>query len=83
MKCPSCGYVNRDNAHFCHRCGASLEASAYATTQPALRKLTKPIRRSPSSLPETGPLSATSLQFSPLPDGALLCDGRYIIVLLL
>ena len=33
-KCPSCGYMNRDDASFCSSCGASLAGAAVPTLKP-------------------------------------------------
>lgn len=75
MNCPTCGYENRPNARFCHRCGASLPATAdYATKQ-----LPRPAVVH-SNLPETGPLPDLSSAFAPLPEGALLRQGRYAVI---
>jgi serine/threonine protein phosphatase PrpC len=80
MKCPNCGYENRETARFCHRCGTAL------TTQPLAEPGASPQPHSstnpPSSSvppPDTRPLSEASVAFAPLPEGALLHDGQYVV----
>ncbi len=82
MKCPNCGYENRETAHFCQGCGAAL-----ATQNPAAldvsRQPTQPLPPTASplhSLPATRPLSEASIAFAPLPEGALLHEGQYVVV---
>ncbi|MDY7077563.1 MAG: protein phosphatase 2C domain-containing protein, partial [Chloroflexota bacterium] len=81
VKCPSCGYDNRENAHFCHRCGESLTGQGLTKldTQPITLPTT---HQSPSAAPAPGtrPLAEASLAFAPLPEGALLHDGQYVVV---
>ncbi|MBL7063828.1 MAG: Stp1/IreP family PP2C-type Ser/Thr phosphatase [Anaerolineae bacterium] len=86
MKCPNCGYENRESAHFCHRCGAALTAQSPAGPGVS-RQRTKPLARSdqveagsPRPLPDTRPLAEASVAFAPLPEGALLNNGRYVVV---
>ena len=79
MKCPNCGYENRDTAHFCHRCGTALTAQNPAGSDVSQHP-TQPLIFPPSSqLPTTHPLPEASVAFAPLPEGALLRDGRYMI----
>lgn len=33
MKCPKCGYENRDEAHFCSECGADLSSEKFSCPQ--------------------------------------------------
>ncbi len=63
MKCPSCGYENRANASFCQSCGTSLP------TNPG----------SPPPNSGTRPLSGVNTNFAPLPEGALLNQGQYVV----
>ena len=84
--CPKCGYDNRAGAHFCHRCGTPLSAQDTATPD-ASQQPTRPFTHSPTSqttssasLPDTRPLPKASVAFAPLPEGALLQDGRYEVV---
>lgn len=90
-KCPKCGYENRETAHFCQGCGEALPVSSSPSETGTSRRSTKPLspasqpdtaRISPSSapLPDTRPLSKASLGFAPLPEGALLRDGRYAVL---
>lgn len=79
VKCPKCGYENRENAHFCHRCGKALAATNPAlpdVSQHPTQPLTLP---SISDLTATHPLPGASVDFAPLPEGALLRDGRYAV----
>jgi serine/threonine protein phosphatase PrpC len=92
MKCPKCGYDNRGDASFCQGCGAILtaenatpagaEAEDDVSWQP-----TKPLAQPGASqtLPfdeqsDTRPLPEASAAFAPLPEGALLQEGRYVIL---
>lgn len=83
VTCASCGHENRAGARFCQRCGKALQAAD--SGQMAARGRTKPLRRPPSSqdlasLPETRPLDGVSDAFRPLPEGAILGQGQYLIV---
>ncbi len=80
MICPHCGYENRDGAHFCLRCGNHLavDGSPAAGTTP---HPTRPLDAVAANvLPETRPLPSATLAFAPLPEGALLHNGRYAII---
>jgi serine/threonine protein phosphatase PrpC len=80
MKCPDCGYQNRTAAQFCHGCGARLpqQHSAVLDTQPTFPAIPKPPDAiSPS---DTRPLSEASVAFAPLPEGALLRNGQYVVL---
>ncbi len=84
MICPNCGYENRSDARFCHRCGAAFPVQDPAPTVP--QQPTKPLPRSSTpqshssvSLPGTRPLPGASIAFAPLPEGALLHDGQYVV----
>jgi protein phosphatase len=84
MKCPECGYENRETAHFCHSCGTQLTAQNPAgadVSQHPTQPLTSPPapQNTASSETVTHPLPEASVAFSPLPEGALLRDGRYVI----
>ena len=85
MKCSNCGHDNREGARFCQSCGAVLAAQRPAGPGVA-RLTTKPLHPSappaPSStpLPATRPLPEVSVAFAPLPEGALLHNGRYEVV---
>ena len=91
MKCPKCGYDNREGARFCQGCGAALTTQRLAA--PAIsRQPTKPLPPTPPLPPQdwgglrgggesdTRPLPEASVAFAPLPEGALLHDGRYVVV---
>jgi len=97
MKCPNCGYENRESARFCHRCGTALTAQSPTgpgISQQRTKPLTRPLRpQSPSSAAtspnpsskrreelDTRPLPGASVAFALLPEGALLHDGRYVVV---
>jgi serine/threonine protein phosphatase PrpC len=79
--CSDCGYLNRGTAQFCQVCGAALPTRnpTVPDTQPfALPLAPQPPSAIPSS--DTRPLSEASVAFAPLPEGALLHDGRYIVL---
>ncbi|MFQ6100549.1 MAG: Stp1/IreP family PP2C-type Ser/Thr phosphatase [Anaerolineae bacterium] len=79
MKCPNCDYENRETAHFCHRCGTPLTMQNPAggdVSQHPTQPLTLPSSSQPST---THPLPEASVAFAPLPEGALLRDGRYVV----
>jgi hypothetical protein len=92
MKCSKCGYANRETAQFCQGCGAALPtgpSSNRPSKQRRARKATQPIVPEPSSQPSaapTSPMSSTrplieaSTAFAPLPEGALLDGGRYVVL---
>ncbi len=86
MKCPKCGYENRDTARFCHRCGTALTPQKPAgpdLPQQVTKRLTRRLRpeRPPSDRShDTRPLPKASVGFAPLPEGALLHDGRYVVM---
>jgi serine/threonine protein phosphatase PrpC len=86
MRCPNCGHENREGARFCQSCGAALivQKPAGPDVSP---KPTKPLARppaspshSPVSLPDTRLLPEAGIAFAPLPEGALLHDGQYVVV---
>lgn len=94
MKCPNCGYENRETAQFCQQCGTPLTALSRAAPD-ASRQPTKPLARpaepppsrrptlpmpSSAALTDTQPLPKASTAFAPLPQGALLQEGRYAVV---
>ncbi|MEA3338347.1 MAG: Stp1/IreP family PP2C-type Ser/Thr phosphatase [Chloroflexota bacterium] len=79
VKCPKCNYENREDARFCHSCGELL-----TPPNPGLPDVsqhpTQPLTLPPASDPSTThPLPEASIGFAPLPEGALLHDGRYVI----
>lgn len=80
-KCPNCGHENRQTAQYCQSCGAALPAPGYTglDTQPII--LSNAAQR-PTPIPssDTRPLSTASLAFAPLPEGALLHNGRYLVL---
>lgn len=95
MKCPNCSYRNREGASFCHHCGAALAIPTSppgSTGRTARSPSTKPLDQ-PSSRPSspqvessqkqqhaTQPLPQASDVFAPLPEGALIYNGRYVIL---
>lgn len=77
MKCPKCGYENPAAAQFCQECGAPLSKSKRPrTTKPLPSTLAA---QRVSSQPITRPLAETPRLFAPLPEGALLNNGRYAV----
>jgi serine/threonine protein phosphatase PrpC len=80
-KCPNCGHENRQTAQYCQGCGATLLSPAYTNldTQPIILP---PAAQRPTPIPssDTRPLSTASMAFAPLPEGALLHDGRYLVL---
>lgn len=80
QKCPDCGYRNRGSAQFCHRCGTVLvkQDPADLETQPTFPTIPRPPVAIPSS--DTRPLSKVSVAFAPLPEGALLRNGQYVVL---
>jgi serine/threonine protein phosphatase PrpC len=91
MKCSKCGYENRETAQFCQLCGTALPVDSSSNrpgSQRRARKETQPIEPQPSSQPsttptnpmsDTHPLVEASVAFAPLPEGALLHDGQYVV----
>lgn len=83
--CSNCGHENRRGARFCHVCGTALALPGSAAADVPLQH-TKPLARdagskSPSpALPATRPLPEVGAAFTPLPEGTLLCKGRYRVV---
>jgi serine/threonine protein phosphatase PrpC len=73
MKCPNCGYDNRGNASFCQGCGAVLTAQDSVTEVMAQAPL-------PDDQSNTRPLAEADGAFAPLPEGALLREGRYVVL---
>ncbi len=92
MKCPKCGYESQGGASFCQFCGASLPAqtapAAQASSeQDVSRQPTRPLstadvssKEAFSSRSDTRPLSKEPEPFAPLPQGAFLLGGRYMIL---
>ncbi len=75
--CPKCNYENRENARFCHSCGAALPAHNPGP-QDVSQHPTQPLTL-PPDLPSTHPLPEATAEFAPLPEGALLRDGQYTV----
>jgi serine/threonine protein phosphatase PrpC len=86
MKCPNCEYENRGDASFCQYCGAVL-----TTPNPGEPKVpleaTRPLPSSSggqaqdfTAASDTRPLAETAVVVGPLPEGALLRGGRYVIL---
>jgi serine/threonine protein phosphatase PrpC len=73
MKCPDCGYDNRGNASFCQGCGAALMAQSLAGAAEAQDP-------PPGDQSDTRPLPEMGAAFAPLPEGALLREGRYVVL---
>ncbi len=79
IKCPKCNYENRADARFCHSCGEPLTPPNPAAPDVSQHS-TQPLVHPPASdLPPTHPLPEASTEFAPLPEGALLRDGRYVV----
>jgi len=84
VKCPHCDYENREGARFCHGCGALL-TTPNPTGANVSQHPTQPLVHPPTPQNPTAPQSAThplpeaSVAFAPLPEGALLRDGLYVI----
>ncbi len=81
VRCPHCDYENPENARFCNRCGRKLREHNPGPMD------TRPVSLpdAPESMPvtprsDTRPLPQAGVAFAPLPEGALLHDGRYVIV---
>ena len=86
MKCPNCEYENRGDASFCQYCGAVLTAPNPGGADVGL-EATRPLaptgtdRTQPfAATSDTRPLAETAVAFGPLPEGALLRDGRYVVL---
>ena len=95
MKCPNCNYRNREGASFCHRCGAALATSTSSLgstgmtarspstkplDQPASRPSSPQVKESQKQQHATQPLTRASVAFAPLPEGALIYNGRYVVL---
>lgn len=86
MKCPHCDYENREAASFCQDCGAQLTGQSQSTPAGSQQPVNPPTRPNTRHLSpatpqrDTRPLQAASVAFAPLPEGALLQEGRYIIM---
>ncbi|MDF1515463.1 MAG: zinc ribbon domain-containing protein, partial [Anaerolineae bacterium] len=72
MECPHCDAQNRPGAKFCQTCGAIL------TSQTPVNESDINSNQQ-QKLPVTAPLPSLTDTFSPLPVGALLDRGRYVI----
>ncbi len=71
MKCPNCGHQNRETARYCQGCGVALPEPTKSLAKNAA---------SPRATSDTRPLPQASDVFAPLPKGALLRDGRYVVL---
>ena len=74
MECPNCHTQNRPEAKYCQVCGATLTLNAQ--TQLPSEENNQP---HPTTLPVTAPLPTRIDSFNPLPIGALLDRGRYVV----
>ncbi len=82
MECPTCHAQNRPEAKFCQTCGVTLRVNATVTPPDngqAVIPDSENKNMTQDSLPVTAPLSTRIDSFSPLPEGALLDRGRYVI----
>jgi serine/threonine protein phosphatase PrpC len=88
MKCPNCGYDNRGDASFCQGCGGALMAQNSSAAEADVSwQPTKPLAQngepetfSPDGQSDTRPLAEAGVAFAPLPEGALLQEGRYVVL---
>jgi len=71
MKCPNCGHANRKDADLCQECGAAL-------TRPSPPKREK--RKRQGDRLDTRPVPKADATFAPVPEGAALHAGRYVVV---
>ena len=76
-KCPICGYNNRTGASFCHRCGTTLTKPH--TTSELSQQPTQPLSPPSPAKQGTRPLPGANVAFAPLPEGALLHEGLYVV----
>lgn len=81
MKCPQCGAENRPGARFCQKCGGPLDLppKARSTRQPTKPLVPSSPPRGESAEAPTRPLPAP-VTFAPLPEGALLKNGQYVVL---
>lgn len=81
MKCPQCGAENRPGARFCQKCGAPLDTppEGRSTRQPTKPLVPSSPPRGESAEAPTRPLPAP-VTFAPLPEGALLKNGQYVVL---
>ena len=76
MQCPRCGSLNPDRAETCWGCRLPLP-----DRPPRMRFALPPASRSDDAPPiEVKPLPDASLEFAPLPKGALLKNDRYHVI---
>ena len=93
MKCTQCGSENREGARFCLQCGNDLGSEELVPGIAASEmQSTIPIEGLPDTQlqydpptegtngPVTAPLPELSAAFAPLPEGALLCQDRYMVL---
>ncbi len=78
MKCPNCGYENRQTARFCHRCGTALTTQGLAgpdvsrhPTGPLTRPLTPHTLSSADPSPSPAPRRGGELATRPLPGASV------------
>jgi hypothetical protein len=82
--CPECQHENRDEATFCSKCGCSLAAPSAAEPLPPeaapepTETLVTPMESGQEG--DTGPLTPPPPLFAPLPEGAILDGGRYLVL---
>lgn len=89
IQCAHCGHENEPSARFCQQCGQAL--SPRHSTAP--HRSTRPFAAAvdddtltfaaPDWTSNTRPLLSASVAFSPLPEGAILQNGRYVVIELL
>ncbi len=85
MRCPNCGFDNREEAKFCAQCGKALQEETAAQEEPQataeselLLTESEPSAEAGASVPETAGEIPSSP--APLPEGALLLQRRYEIL---
>ncbi len=92
MRCPNCGFDNREEAKFCAQCGKALqeetaeqEETQATTESESLLTESEPSVEAGASVPETAeeipsPPAPRPPSPVPLPEGALLLQRRYEIL---
>ncbi len=86
--CAHCGHENEAVARFCQQCGQAL-LPLHSTAPLNATRQSKPADHdtltfgAPDWTSKTRPLPGASIAFSPLPEGAILQNGRYVIIELL
>ncbi len=92
MNCSKCGFQNPPDAQTCQNCNADLSKDIAKDSGGQDRTDLSPAVVSPdvtsdeivpaqdgTSMSDTTPLPSLRDAFAPLPEGALLCEGRYAI----